>query len=132
MLTCDTKPVTGSDTAEPMIQIHATEQFYGFAHNVSSDKLRREQIEQYRAQIPKLYRGIYDKAISGRSRKAAMHSFCVECCGYQIAEVYNCTDLACPLYPYRPKSRVSPVAPQGVRERAGAKKSSTGGLWAGI
>jgi len=82
---------------------------------------RRRQISGRLAQIPKLYRGIYDKAIRGRSRKAAMHSFCLECCGYQIAEVFLCTDLGCQLYPYRPKSRVSPVAHQGVREHAEAK-----------
>ncbi|MFX0194683.1 MAG: hypothetical protein ACFFCW_01075, partial [Candidatus Hodarchaeota archaeon] len=79
---------------------------------------RQEQIEQRRSQIPKLYRGIYDKAIQGKSRKAAMHAFCLECCGYQIREVFLCTDLACSLYPYRPRSRVSPVASESERELA--------------
>lgn len=97
-----------------------------------SIKLERERkIAERRAQIPKLYRGIYDKAISGRSRKAAMHSFCVECCGFQIAEVFNCSDPACPLYPYRPRSRILPVAPQSIRKRAESTKSATGRLWAG-
>lgn len=86
-------------------------------------KERQKLIEQRRAQIPKLYRGIYDKAVGGRSRKAAMHVFCLECCGYQIQEVYLCTDLACTLYPYRPKSRVSPVAPESLREQPESKNS---------
>ena len=86
-------------------------------------RTRQEQIEHRRAQIPKLYRGIYDKAVAGRSRKAAMHAFCLECCGYQIQEVYLCTDLGCPLYPYRPKSRVSPVAPESVPDEQESKKS---------
>ena len=109
-------------TAAPKV-LHQTE-LYEQPKRLSTGKRREKsvnQIAERRAQIPKLYRGIYDKAIRGRSRKAAMHSFCVECCGYQIAEVFLCTDLACPLWPYRPRSRISPVAPQGVRERAEAK-----------
>lgn len=86
-------------------------------------KERQKLIEQRRAQIPKLYRGTYDKAVGGRSRKAAMHVFCLECCGYQIQEVYLCTDLACALYPYRPKSRVSPVAPESLPEQPESKNS---------
>jgi hypothetical protein len=93
---------------------------------------RRRQISERRSQFPKLYRGIYDKAISGRSRKAAMHSFCVECCGYEIKEVHLCTDLGCCLYPYRPKSRISPGASKSIPERSESAKSETGGLWAGV
>ena len=77
---------------------------------------RKEQIAERRAQIPRLYRATYDKAVAGKSRKAAMHGFCLECCGWQIKEVFVCTDLGCSLYPYRPKSKVSPVKPEGVRE----------------
>lgn len=77
---------------------------------------RQSQISERRSQIPRLYRAIYDKAVTGKSRKAAMHSFCLECCGYQITEVYACTDLGCSLYPYRPRSRVVPVTSEDVRE----------------
>jgi hypothetical protein len=77
---------------------------------------REEQVAVRRAQIPRLYRAIYDKAVTGKSRKAAMHSFCLECCGWQIKEVYVCTDWGCSLYPYRPKSRVSPAPSEDVRE----------------
>jgi len=87
---------------------------------------RRVKIADRRKQIPKLYRGIYDKAVTGRSRKAAMHAFCLECCGNQIQEVYLCTDLACALYPYRPKSRVSPVAPESLPEHPESKNSDKG------
>ncbi len=78
---------------------------------------REQQISERRAQIPKLYRAKYDKAVGGQSRKAAMHSFCLECCGWQIKEVFLCTDLACPLYPYRPRSRVAQGTSQSVREQ---------------
>ena len=86
-------------------------------------RTREEQIAERRAKIPKLYRGTYDKAVGGRSRKAAMHIFCLGCCGDQIQEVYFCTDLACALYPYRPKSRVSPVASESLREQPESKNS---------
>jgi len=92
------------------------------------DGKRRELIAKHRADMPKLYRGIYDKTVSGKSRKAAMHAFCLECCGWVIKEVHLCTDLRCPLYPYRPRSRVSPVAPQGLPNEPESRKSAGGKL----
>ena len=64
--------------------------------------------------VPVKFQRIYRRAMTGKSRKAAMHAFCAECCGYQIKEVYLCTDLGCPLYPYRPQSRVSQDTPESV------------------
>jgi len=79
---------------------------------------RSEQIAQRREQMPRGYRGIYDRAMSGKSRKAAMRAFCLECVGWQIHEVFSCTDTACPLYPYRPASRAAQSAPQDSAEAA--------------
>jgi hypothetical protein len=62
----------------------------------------RSAIIKRRAEIPSAYRGIYDRAMSGQSRQAAMHSFCLECMGWSREEVRRCTAVACPLYPYRP------------------------------
>jgi hypothetical protein len=76
--------------------------------------LMQERISQRLRDIPKIYRRIYEQAVKGKSRKAAMRSFCLECCGWQIKEVFLCTDLACSLYPYRPKSRVLPEAHRSV------------------
>ena len=84
---------------------------------------RQEHIEQRRAQMPRSYRACYDKAVSGKSRKAAMRAFCLECCGYEIREVFLCTDLGCPLYPYRPRSRVLQGAPESILEAPESKKS---------
>jgi hypothetical protein len=94
---------------------------------VSNPIDRQAKIAERRKQIPKLYRGIYDKAVTGRSRKAAMHAQCLECCGWQVKEVFLCTDLGCPLYPYRPKSRVSPVAPQSVPNEPETKNATRTG-----
>jgi len=52
--------------------------------------------------IPRRYRGIYIRAINGRSRAAAIHAQCLECMGWQPAEAQRCTCPACALYPYRP------------------------------
>ncbi|MCP4262236.1 MAG: hypothetical protein GY774_32745 [Planctomycetes bacterium] len=89
---------------------------------------RQEWIAERREQMPKLYQGIYNKAVAGKSRKAAMHAFCAECCGYQIKEVYLCTDVGCALFPYRPRSRVSPVASERVPNEPESKKSGKGSI----
>lgn len=56
--------------------------------------------------IPQKYQGIYNRVMSGKSRKAAMKSFCLECVGWFRNEVAHCTDTGCPLYPYRPYKKV--------------------------
>lgn len=83
----------------------------------NSSAKRQVRIAQHRLQIPKLYQGIYEKAVSGKSRKAAMHAFCLECCGWQIKEVFSCTSPQCPLYPYRFKSRASPGMPKSISDK---------------
>jgi hypothetical protein len=52
--------------------------------------------------MPDIYRKNYQKAMTGRSMKRAIKSFCLECVGWQREEIKLCTDLGCPLYPYRP------------------------------
>ena len=59
------------------------------------------------AQIPKVYREKYKKAMTGKSLRAAVDSFCVECTAYQREEVKLCTSPSCPLYPYRPYKETS-------------------------
>lgn len=54
------------------------------------------------SQIPESQRKTYQRAMTGRSRKAAIKAFCLECVGYIRVEVRNCSDVGCPLHPYRP------------------------------
>ena len=56
------------------------------------------------ARMPGDYKKRYRLAMSGKSRKAAMDSFCFECVGWRPSELkdHDCTSLSCPLYPYRP------------------------------
>lgn len=60
------------------------------------------QIAVRKGQMPKIHRANYDKAMNGRSMRAATKAFCLMCVQWQKEEVRLCTDLACPLYPYRP------------------------------
>ena len=59
------------------------------------------RIAETEASYPRSSRAIYQRAMTGRSRKAAMDAFCIMCMGYQPFEVKHCTAPECPLYPYR-------------------------------
>ncbi len=64
---------------------------------------QRQRIVKKRADMPKKYRGLYDKAMSGEaSPRQAIKSFCLECTGWVKEEVRLCTGAACELYNYRP------------------------------
>ena len=81
-----------------------------------------EKIAKRRSDIPTAYRGTYDRAMSGNSRQAAMHAFCLECMGWQREEVRVCTSYACPLFPYRPygiSQEASDVADSGAESTNG-------------
>lgn len=71
------------------------------------EEKRSEQIAKRRAQMPNIHIANYDKAMKGKSMKAAIKAFCLECVCWQKEEVRLCTSLACPLYPYRPYKSVS-------------------------
>jgi hypothetical protein len=83
---------------------------------------RQQQIEARRAQIPRQHRATYDRAMTGKSRKAATRVFCCECCGWELREVFLCRDVACPLYPYRPRSRASQRASESIPDKPESKK----------
>lgn len=63
---------------------------------------RQKQIAERRAQMPLKYRATYDKAVFGKSLRAAVNAQCLECVMWVSKEVTLCTDLACPLYAVRP------------------------------
>ena len=61
-----------------------------------------ERIAKRRADMPTAYRRNYDKAMAGKSLKAAAKAFCLECVMWDKNEVKLCPSVACPLYLYRP------------------------------
>lgn len=80
-----------------------------------------KQIAERRSQIPDIHKANYDKALRGRSMKAGVKAFCLECVCWQKEEVRKCNDLACPLSPYRPYKEAANQAP----ERLGSPTEST-------
>lgn len=73
--------------------------------------------------IPPRYRSFYEQAMSHRSRKAAQKIGCLECCGWEIKEVFLCSDVGCPHYPHRPTSRVALAHPQRSPRKPESKNS---------
>ena len=89
---------------------------------------RQKQIAERRAQMPRSYRACYDKAVSGKSLRAAINSFCLECVCWQIEEIRNCTDLGCPLFSLRPYQGSAQNAREGRSTRARGTKSGNGDI----
>jgi hypothetical protein len=56
--------------------------------------------------IPKKFKKLYERARSGKSRKAAIKFGCLECCGFERNEVALCSDPFCGYLPYRPYKTV--------------------------
>jgi hypothetical protein len=78
------------------------------------NRTREQQIAERRAQIPDIHKANYDKAMGRKSLRAGTKAFCLMCVGYMKEEVRQCTDLACPLYPYRPYKTSSKQASEGL------------------
>ncbi|MHC4664459.1 MAG: hypothetical protein ACYS9T_00705 [Planctomycetota bacterium] len=90
-----------------------------------NENKRSERIAERRSEIPKIHRANYDEAVSGKSRKAAIKAFCLECVCWQKEEVRLCTALACPLYSYRPYQEGSNDVDN--RTGLGAESTKSGG-----
>lgn len=50
--------------------------------------------------VPPKYRPLYRRAMTGKSRKAAIRAHCLMCVGWFESEARSCTARNCPLYPY--------------------------------
>lgn len=82
-----------------------------------------KRIAQRRADTPVKYRGIYDKAMSGKSRVAGVKAFCLECMGWSYKDTAACNAIECPLHPYNPY-----LCRQDPTETGLAERQSTNGL----
>lgn len=63
---------------------------------------RNAKIAKCREQITPKYQCIYDKAMTGRSMKSAIHINCLLCVGCKRKEITDCQMVECSLFPYRP------------------------------
>jgi len=55
--------------------------------------------------MPKCRQNVYKIAMKGKNPTIGIKAFCQFCFGWDSnskTEIHNCTDPACPLYPYRP------------------------------
>lgn len=93
-------------TAEDIEEIKDGRQITKNAHPIVYEKpkpkTREELVAERRADMPPKYRKIYDKAVSGKSLRAAINAQCLDCTGDEYKEVRNCTCLECPLWAVRP------------------------------
>lgn len=85
-----------------------------------------EAVRLRRNRIPSAYRGIYDRAISGQSLRAAVNAQCLECVCWKKNEIKHCTDIACPLYAVRPYRRILQTLHKGRHIAAESLKSAKG------
>jgi len=89
---------------------------------------RQRQIAKRKSQIPRKYRRLYDRAVSGKSLRASINCQCLECCQWLSKEVSLCSDLGCPLFAVR-AYRNSGSTHKGHLVSAESKKSATGRLF---
>jgi hypothetical protein len=72
----------------------------------SLDPTRVAQVKAIHDSAPKHMRARYLEAVMGsRSRKRAMQTMCLMCCGWERNEVCLCTARGCPLWAYRATNR---------------------------
>ena len=62
--------------------------------------------------VPVKYRATYERALAGKSPKAAIKAHCLMCCGWQIHEVQQCTAPDCPLFTLRKRYFARKSGPQ--------------------
>ena len=73
--------------------------------NLNIGEKQRAKIRQRLADMPSSCRRTYLQALTGKSKRAAIKAFCLECVGWERVAVAECTASACPLYLYRPFGR---------------------------
>lgn len=69
--------------------------------------------------IPPKYRGGYVEAVTSNRRQLAIRAFCLECVGWNAAEVRRCTGRACPLFAYRMGGHPGASEPDAEAEPTG-------------
>ena len=79
-------------------------------------------IAECRAAMPEIYRRQYDKAMGGKSLRAAVNSKCLDCCCWERTAVRDCSAIACPLHtvrPYQASSKKNRPVEQGFSDCEG-------------
>jgi hypothetical protein len=96
----------------------------------TKEKTAEQQIAAWRQNIPDLFKGAYrrtyDKAMSGKSLRAAVTAKCQDCMCWQGVEIKRCDIVTCPLHPYRPgvkRAVSSNLARQSASDAVGTERT---------
>ncbi len=100
MTTAKKEAATPAKTTAPTKNIKLSQVYQNLSPEAREKAINR--IAKRRADMPKIYRGTYDKAMAGNSLRAAINAQCLECVQWQRVEVRLCPSTPCPLWPYRP------------------------------
>ena len=70
---------------------------------------RADRLSDVKKWLPSVL-GVFRRAYAGKSMKAALQAFCIECQGFDDARagVRACAAYACPLWEYRPYQERKP------------------------
>lgn len=102
------KPFTSKTAAEQAGRAHSARRALKIPAKSILDGLpganaaQRALIAERLSQMPISCRGVYLRAMRGKSLRSAATAFCLECVGWDRSAVRSCTAPACPLHPYRP------------------------------
>ena len=71
---------------------------------IDTSPAQRDTIIKRVSQMPEVCRLTYLAGRKGDSPSSAIKAFCQMCIGWEnmVDNIQNCSDPACPLYPYRP------------------------------
>lgn len=70
-----------------------------------SNYTRQLKLQEIEEEAPSC-RGVFKKAYRGRSLRAGVTAFCLNCMEYRRRAIRECGVSACPLHPYRPYQTV--------------------------
>ena len=75
---------------------------------------KQDEIKEWIARMPKIYRAAFRKAMKGKSLRAAINAKCQDCCNWQREEIKNCAIETCSLWYFRPYSGSKVPQDEGV------------------
>ena len=84
-------------------------------HTQEIDAVRARVLAEVSEALPSA-RSHFVAAYAGKSRKAAITAFCVQCNGFDRDAIRQCSARACTLYPYRPYARERRSRDEGAAE----------------
>jgi hypothetical protein len=59
-------------------------------------------MESFLSSLPISVRGVFERALNGKSKAAAIKAKCLDCCCFNKEEIGGCRIKTCPLWSYRP------------------------------